>query len=278
MTELLIAGGLTIDRFPDGSTAAGGSVIHAGRAAVAEGLRPTILTVAGDEPEAVDGLRQLAAMGDLLHLRSPSTTTFGHAERAGRRILGLERRSAPIEPPFASRPTDCALMAPIADELPIGVIAPLRAAMRPRLTVFLIQGWLRRLDVGATVQPLPLGEVDDVTWSALGAADAVVVSTEDLVDAPGDPFTQAARLRARIGPRPVLVLTLGPQGYLLDDPAADRVVASMPRRVVDGVPTVGAGDAFGAALAIHLARGSLPADAAAAATDRVIAMLERRRP
>ena len=129
--------------------------------------------------------------------------------------------------------------------------------MRPRLTVFLIQGWLRRLDVGATVQPLPLGEVDDVTWSALGAADAVVVSTEDLVDAPGDPFTQAARLRARIGPRPVLVLTLGPQGYLLDDPAADRVVASMPRRVVDGVPTVGAGDAFGAALAIHLARGSL---------------------
>ena len=30
MTELLIVGGLTIDRFGDGTSAPGGSVIHAG--------------------------------------------------------------------------------------------------------------------------------------------------------------------------------------------------------------------------------------------------------
>ena len=55
------------------------------------------------------------------------------------------------------------------------------------------------------------------------------------------------RPRARSGPHPLLVLTLGEQGYLLDDPAADQVVASVPRRVVEGVPMVGAGDTFGAA-------------------------------
>jgi sugar/nucleoside kinase (ribokinase family) len=46
--------------------------------------------------------------------------------------------------------------------------------------------------------------------------------------------------------------------------------------VVEVVPAVGAGDTFGAALAIHLARGDDPATAAAAATDRVIAVLEAR--
>ena len=39
---------------------------------------------------------------------------------------------------------------------------------------------------------------------------------------------------------------------------------------------VGAGDTFGAALAIQLGLGATPAAAAAAATDRVIRMLESR--
>ncbi len=83
MTELLIVGGLTIDRFGDGTSAPGGSVIHAGRAAVAEGVAPTILTVAGDEPEAAVGLEQLAEMGDLIHQRAPSTVTL-RAQRGSR--------------------------------------------------------------------------------------------------------------------------------------------------------------------------------------------------
>jgi hypothetical protein len=40
---------------------------------------------------------------------------------------------------------------------------------------------------------------------------------------------------------------------------------------------VGAGDIFGVAMAIQLGRGVDAAAAAAAATDRVIGMLERRR-
>ncbi|MBA2632250.1 MAG: D-beta-D-heptose 1-phosphate adenosyltransferase, partial [Chloroflexi bacterium] len=72
------------------------------------------------------------------------------------------------------------------------------------------------------------------------------------------------------------LVTLGTEGYLLDDPALDRVVASVPRRVVTGVPAVGAGDTFGASLAVHLARGARARVAADRATDAVIAMLESR--
>jgi len=276
MNDLLIVGGLTIDRFPDGTSAPGGSVIHAGRAAAADGARLTILTVAGDEPEAAIGLRQLAELGDLIHQRAPSTVTYGHSEVHGRRVLTLLAGAGPIAPPALVDPPDVALLAPIADELPAASLAALRDAARPRLTVLLIQGWLRRLAIGEPARPLALDEVPSTTWEAFAAADAIVVSTEDLAESPEDPFVEAAGVRGKIGPHPILVLTLGEQGYLLDDPASDHVVAFVPRRVVEGVPMVGAGDTFGANLAIQLGLGAAPADAAAAATDGVIRMLEGR--
>ena len=277
MTELLIVGGLTIDRFGDGTSAPGGSVIHAGRAAVAEGATLTILTVAGDEPEAAIGLDQLAQIGNLIHQRAPSTVTYGHSEVLGRRVLTYLASAGPIAPPVLADPPDVALLAPIADELPASAVVDLRDSARPRLTVLLIQGWLRRLEIGQPARPLALGEVPQDTWDAFGAADAIVVSTEDLAESPEDPFVEAAALRERLGPHPLLVLTLGEQGYLLDDPGASHVVATVPRRVVEGVPMVGAGDTFGAALAIQLGARATPADAAVAATDRVIRMLESRK-
>jgi len=276
MTELLIVGGLTVDRFGDGTSAPGGSVIHAGRAAVAEGAALTILTVAGDEPEAAIGLTQLAEMGDLIHQRAPSTVTYAHSEVRGRRVLTYLVSAGPIAPPVLADPPDVALLAPIADELPVSTIAALRESARPRLTVLLIQGWLRRLAIGEPARPLSLDEVPAATWDAFAAADAIVVSTEDLAESPEDPFVEAAGVRAKIGPHPLLVLTLGEQGYLLDDPASDQVVAYVPRRVVEGVPMVGAGDTFGVTLAIQLGLGAAPAAAAAAATDGVIRMLESR--
>jgi sugar/nucleoside kinase (ribokinase family) len=276
MTELLIVGGLSIDRFADGSSAPGGTVIHAGREAVAEGASLTTLTVAGDEPEAAVGLAQLAQLGELIHQRAPSTVTFGHAEVGGRRVLTYLASAGPIAPPALIDPPDVALIAPIADELPASAIPALRDAARPRLTVLLIQGWLRRLAIGEPARPLALDAVPPATWGACGAADAIVVSTEDLAEAPQDPFVEIAQLRERIGPRPLVVLTLGEQGYVLDDPAAERAVASIPRRVVVGVPMVGAGDTFATALAIHLGRGAVPPVAATNATDRVIRMLEER--
>lgn len=277
MTDLLIVGGLTIDRFADGSSAPGGSVIHAGRAAVAQGVRPAILTVAGDEPEAAVGLGQLADIGDLIHQRTASTVTFGHDEVDGRRALTYLAGAGPIAPPALVDAPDVALLAPIADELPATAVAAIRDTARPRTLVMLLQGWLRRLQLGRPVRPIALDEVPATTWDAFASADAVVVSTEDLAEAPGDPFAEAAAVRSRLGSNPVLILTLGAEGYLLDDPRADDVVAHVPRRVIDGVSMVGAGDTFGVTLALQLGAGAAPAEAALAATDRVVGMLEERR-
>jgi sugar/nucleoside kinase (ribokinase family) len=275
--KLLIVGGLAIDRFADGTSAPGGAVIHAGRAAVAEGANVTILTIAGDEREAATGLRQLAEMGDLIHQRAPSTVTYGHGDVDGRRVLTFLAGAGPIAPPGLADLPDVALLAPIADELPASAVAAIRDTVRPRSTVLLIQGWLRRLEVGAAVTPLALDEVPAESWAAFAMADAIVVSTEDLADAPGDPFDAVAAVRSRIGPRPLLVLTRGVQGYLLDDPAAAQVVAGVPGRRVEGVSTVGAGDTFGVTLALQLAAGAEPAAAAIAATERVVRLLEGRR-
>lgn len=278
MSELLIVGGLTIDHFADGRSAPGGSVLHAGLAAVQEGVTLTVLAVAGDEPEAREGLARLAALGELIHQPAPATTTYRHEEKAGRRVLVFEAATASIDPAVGRRAgiPRVALFAPIAGELSAAAVGEFRRDLRPELSVLLIQGWLRRLEIGSPVLPLPLDEVATDLWATSAAADAIVVSTEDLAEAPENPFAQAAALRTRIGPGPILVLTLGAAGYLLDDPGTDRLVATMPRRVVEGVPTVGAGDTFGAALAIHLSRGEDATSAAEAATERVIRVLEAR--
>jgi sugar/nucleoside kinase (ribokinase family) len=279
MPSLLIVGGLTIDRFPDGSRAAGGSVLHAGLAAAAEGADLTFLTVAGEEPEAVAGLERLERFGSVHRQASAATTTYRHEESDGRRVLIYEAAAVPID--LGALPTlgpfDVVLIAPIADELPPTAVGRIRQATGTSLTVALIQGWLRDLRLGEPATARRLDDVGPDAWGELGTADAIVVSTEDFAGEPADPFAQAGALRHRIGNGPTLVLTLATEGYLLDDPSADRVVASVPRTIVDGVPAVGAGDTFGAALAIHLAGGDPPVMAAEAATERVIAVLEARR-
>ena len=279
MTNTLIVGGLTIDRFTDGSLAPGGSVLHAGLATRAEDARLTTLTVAGDEPAARNGLARLRELGTLAHQPAPRTTFYRHDERDGVRVLVLEARAEPIQPAGLAgldRP-DVALVAPIADEVTPLLVDALCAQLSPGRVVLLIQGWLRRLVEGEEVQALALDTLAADQLRVIAAADAIVVSTEDLVEAPGDAFAQAAELRLRAGSKPIVVVTLGTEGYLLDDPTRDRVVASVPRRVVTGVSAVGAGDTFGAALAVNLARGASPIAAADAATDRVISVLEQRR-
>jgi hypothetical protein len=279
MTEALIVGGLTIDRLADGSVAPGGSVLHAGLAVRAEGAGLATLTVAGDEPAARDGLARLGELGTVAHQRVPATTVYRHLERDGVRVLVLEARTEPIAADglrALARP-DVALVAPIADEVAPALVDGLRDGIGPRWMVLLIQGWLRHLVIGEEVTPLALGALSPDQRRVAAAADAIVVSTEDLIEAPGDPFAQAAELRRRIGSTPILVVTLGTEGYLLDDPAADRVVASVPRRIVSDVSAVGAGDTFGAGLAVNLARGVDVRAAADAASDCVISMLEGRR-
>lgn len=279
MSELLIVGGLTIDQFVDGRVAPGGSVLHSGLAAAADGATLTLLTVAGDEPAARDGLARLASLGELVHQPARSTIVYRHQERDGARVLVLEARTEPITGHGLDRlpRPDVTMVAPIADEVPVELVERLVGQVAARRTVMLIQGWLRRLVVGQEVHPLPLDALSAEQELVAARADAIVVSTEDLTEAPGDPFRQAAELRRHVGPRAIVVVTLGTEGYLLDDPAADRVIASVPRRVVTGVSANGAGDTFGAALALNLARGADARAAADLATERVIAMLEARR-
>ena len=279
MIETLIVGGLTIDRFTDGSVAPGGSVLHAGLAVRSAGVRLSSLTVAGNEPAARDGLAQLDKLGRVERQRAPATTAYRHEERDGVRVLVLEARADPIQADGLhnlGRPS-VALIAPIADEVGASLVDALRAQLRPAWLVLLVQGWLRRLVQGEEVLPLALETLSDEQRRVIAGADAIVVSTEDLVEAPGDPFAQAAELRRRAGAKPIIVVTLGTEGYLLDDPAHDRVIASVPRQVVTGVSAVGAGDTFGAGLAVNLARGAAPVAAADLATELVIAMLEARR-
>ena len=279
MPSLLIVGGLTIDRFADGTSAPGGSVLHSSVAAIAEGATVCVLTVAGDEPEAGSGVERLESMGTVACQDSPATTTYRHEEADGRRVLVYEAGGAPIDADGARTlpVSDVALLAPIADELPATAVTALRTALPSARVVLLIQGWLRHLRLNEPIRAMRLDEVPPATWAAFGTADAVVVSNEDFAVETDDAFAQAAAVRGHLGRGPILVLTLATEGYLLDDPGADRVVASVPRNVVEGVPMVGAGDTFGASLAINLARGATPAAAAEAATDRVIAILESRR-
>jgi pfkB family carbohydrate kinase len=235
--------------------------------------------VAGDEPAAREGLTRLASIGSLTRQAAATTTRYRHEERDGRRVLVLEARTDEIHPDGLARGgrPEVALVAPIAHEVTPALVDALWDRTVPRLTVLLIQGWLRRLVIGEEAKPLALDALSADQRRVAAAADVTVVSTEDLVEAPGDPFAQAAELRRRIGPRPILVVTLGIEGYLLDDPAADRVVASVPRTVVSGVSAVGAGDTFGASLAVNMAHGVGVRDAADLATECVIRMLEARR-
>jgi sugar/nucleoside kinase (ribokinase family) len=272
-------GGLTIDRFADGTSSPGGTVIHAGSAVAADADGLANLTVAGGEPEAAAGLARLASFGRVVSQDAPSTTTYRHGEREGRRVLTFECGTAPLAADTVERcrRPHVALLAPIGDELPPTTVSHLRSALHPAITVMLIQGWLRRLVPGEEVAALALDELGEDLWRQFALADAIVLSTEDLAGPPTDPFVQAADLRRRLGPQPVLVLTLGTEGYLLDDPSLERVIATVPRTVVGDVPTVGAGDTFGAALALHLGRGREASAAAQAAAERVISVFESRR-
>jgi sugar/nucleoside kinase (ribokinase family) len=277
--DLLVIGGLTIDRFADGTSAAGGSVLHSTRAAVAEGATVGAVTVSGEEPEAVVALEALAELCTLIRQPARGTVVYRHREAGGHRVLILDRVAEHLTPQTMARAPfgRVAVFAPIAGELPVGAITALRAAASPRRTVALIQGWLRRLEEGQPADPLPLDSLGSDLRRELAGMDAVIASTEDLVAVSDEPLAQLKALRETLGAGPVAVLTLGTDGYLLDDPAVDRITASYPRQVITGVPMVGAGDFFGAAMAHHLGHGAPPASAAAAAAEAVIRMLEQRR-
>lgn len=261
--ELRVIGGLTIDRMPDGSERAGGSVLHASRAISLEGRRVAVTALAASEPMARAGLDAIEAVAELEIVETPRTIGFTHDERAGaRRLRFAGGGGTPLTPRDPGRPA-ATLLAPVAGELgsDLGGAIPGGAVVGANL-----QGWLRRLEPGALVEPLPLGELAEPLRRRLGECDALIASTEDLEDAAAGPDGQLGALRAAFGPAPILALTAGSGGVWIDLARQGGRHHLPAPRVVRHVATVGAGDAFAAAFVAALGRGVSPLPAAADAT------------
>jgi len=272
--DLLVVGGLSLDRFPDDRLRAGGTVLHATRAAVAFGASVGSILSAGPEPTAADAVAELAASGPTLVRAAAASTRFIIDERRPLRSLVLEHAGEPLRitrAEVASFGARAVLLAPIGGELPPSAAAatlsvPLRAAA--------LQGWLRLLRAGDPIRPLALERLSVPLARSLGQLDLLVVSLEDL-DGEPDPDAALDALRRRFGGHPLLVVTQGTAGAWLDAPRAGRGRV-VPPRVVAGVSTVGAGDAFAAILAVELGRGRTPLAAARSAAGHVAELLTGR--
>lgn len=132
------------------------------------------------------------------------------------------------------------------------------AAVRP--------GCLRVLDVNLRQHYFDAPLLRDL----LGSCDALKLNDEELpvltrlLDLPGDEPGALATLAERY-PLRLLALTRGPAGCLLLSGSRRAEHPGVPARVAD---TVGAGDAFTAAMILHLLRGT-DLDAIAAIANRV---------
>lgn len=270
--DLLVVGALTIDRFADGAAAPGGSVLYAARAASAAGLRAGVVTVAGDEPAAADGLRELSRLGPLHREVAPATLRFALDEDHGGRHLLLEVPVAPLAcPPRAVAPR-AVLYAPVADELGSGFGGQEYAGA---LTAAVLQGWLRSLELGREVRPLPLSALPEALVRRLAGCDLLIASRGDLVAVAAEPGAQLDALRVRFGWRPLLVVTDGVAGTWLD--IAGRRARGSPSSVVADVTTLGSGDTFAAIMAAGLGRGLSAEEASTNAATAVVEMLAARR-
>ena len=269
--DLLVVGSLTIDRFADGSLAAGGSVLHATRAAVDAGYRTGVVTVAGREATADAGIRLLSQIATVHGEPAPATLTFRHEESASGRRLWLEVPATPLVTPPRGVAPRAVLYAPVADEMGPGLGGQVyEGAVRGSI----LQGWLRDLAPGELVRSRPISAIPPALVARLAECDVLIASREDLVADAAEPGAQLDALRATIGPGPTLIVTDADHGAWLDG-AGSRTLVEVPR-VVRDVPMVGAGDAYAALLLGAMGRGRQPVGAARDAAAGVAEMLAAR--
>jgi sugar/nucleoside kinase (ribokinase family) len=237
--DLLVIGGMTVDRFADGSSAPGGSVLHIARAAAPRGLRVAVATVAGPEPEAQAGLEELRGLVTTIDSSdATATATFVHRESPDGRRLWLERRGGLVRiPNLDSAQAHTVLAAPIADEIATRDLARLDNALT---RAAILQGFLRSFRANGEVRPVAVPGLRAELAAALGQFDLLVASREDLAGEPGEPPEQLSALRRAVGPRPALVVTDGVRGVWMEGEHL-----AIPR-LVEGVASVGAGDIFAA--------------------------------
>jgi sugar/nucleoside kinase (ribokinase family) len=279
--DLLVVGALTVDRFTDGSSAPGGSVLHIARVSDARGLRLGVITTAGREPDARAGLAELRRLAAVVEVAEhPTSWTFRHAEAESGRRLWIERAGGNVSPASvaaAATRAEALLFAPVAGEIDPAVMPA--GAHRGSFGAIL-QGWLRPPRQGTELRPMPLAALPASLRAALGSAGMLVASAEDLAATAAMPEDQLAALRAWCGPGPRLVVTVAERGIWLDDPAGDqdgdRIHLSAPR-VVDSPGAVGAGDILAAFLTLGIrASGAAAVEVAQDAMRVVAEALEAR--
>ena len=276
MARLLVIGSSNTDmtvrlpRLPaPGQTVLGGSLLvgpggkgaNQAVAAARAGAEVVFVTAVGDDSfgdQAVEGYRAEGIGVD--HIRTLPAVASGVAlifvGEAGENMIGVapgaNARLAPEDvdhlPDTLFEPARVLLLAGL--EIPIETVA--RAVRRGK-----------QAGMKVVLNPAPAQK----SLLAAGCLDAIDVITPNrgelalltgrAVATPHD-LIGAARALREMGPKSVVV-TLGAEGCLV----LDAAVRNLPSHPVAAVDTVGAGDAFSAALAVALAEGQ-PIDAAAA--------------
>ncbi|MEO8245939.1 MAG: PfkB family carbohydrate kinase [Chloroflexota bacterium] len=273
--DLLVVGSLTIDRFADGSLAAGGSVLHATKAAVDAGYRVGVVTNAGRESTAEAGMRLLDGLVALHVAPASATLTFRHEETEAGRRLWLEVPAVPLAMPPRERPPRAVLYAPVADEIGPELGGQVYDGVARGA---ILQGWLRDLAPGELVRSRSISALAPPLVARLAQCDVLIASREDLLADAADPGAQLDALRATIGEGPTLIVTDADHGAWVDQ-AGSRMLVGVPR-VVRDVPMVGAGDAYAALLLGAMGRGrdalGAARDAAAGVAEMLAARSDRR--
>lgn len=253
-------------------------MLHATRAAARARASITVVTAAGAEPEAQDGLRELRDMATVVLEEVPHTLVFEHDEQAGRRrlkLLGNVRLRPDVRQLQRMRPR-AMLLAPVGGELDPMALGMIDEAVEVRVRVAALQGWLRRREADGRVTPTDLGDLPQAVLAGLRNCDVVIVSHEDLGRDESEPDAAAALDVRRWLPGPGVLVTWGDAGYVRADAGAREPMVVRRRAVVEGASTVGAGDAFAAVVAIQLAKGaslSVAARGADVAVERWLARL-----
>ena len=246
--RFLAIGHVTRDEFEgEAGWRLGGTVTYTAATAARLGASASLVTRVG--PEERSRLEERCrAFGIRLHaLPAEVTTTFAFRYEQGRRILRLRARARGLtlhDVPMELRESEAVVLGSVAHEIDHSLLG----AFGDAASVVTAQGYLREWDASGAIQPRRWDDVAEVT----ATASAVVLSEEDVAGDLSEP-------RRWAGHTPVIV-TLAERGALvLVDGHEDLVPGYRAAGVVD---QTGAGDAFGAGLAIALAERRELIDAA----------------
>ena len=225
----------------------GGTALYTAATAARLGAPAAIVTRAGPNERAALEERCTRLSIELHALPAEVTTTFAFRYEDGKRLMKLKARARGLalgDVPPALRSAQAVILGSIAHEIDRSLLG----AFGDAASVVTAQGYLREWDADGSIHPRRWEDVAEVT----ATASAIVLSEEDVGGDLSEPRRWAS-LRAQAPLHAPVIVTFAERGSLvLVDGTETMVPAFHADRVVD---QTGAGDAFGAGLAIALAEG-----------------------